>query len=124
VPDDALIKWCGEDPESRSLFAVRISGLSEPTEDSPSLVNSLFRLAPDKPAFIAALADRCMSSGSSEREVAHMQIGLRILNALPVDKEHDVREAMRRVIDSVTQRIDWWQRIMEDTGRERAETFE
>lgn len=59
VPDDALLQWCAEDSENRTLFAARICRLSEPTTKTPSLLNKLFDAAPDKPAFIAALANRC-----------------------------------------------------------------
>ena len=123
ISDTTLIDWCKGSLEGRVLFAVQICRLSEPTEGMPSLINTLFDLALDKVAFIKALSVRCMNNRFSESETSCMNLGLRILKALPVT-ESKVSESLRLAIDSVTQRIEWWRQVMEGSSRERAEAFE
>lgn len=124
VPDEVLLRWCKENPSGRISFTARICDLSEPVENASLLVNNIFDLAADKSAFIGAVAERFLSSTLSDREIPHMHIGLSILKSLPASDDTSSKEALRLAIKNLTQRIDWWQKMTDGTGRDRDESFE
>lgn len=124
VPDEALLQWCSEDPQERCLFAARIFNVAEPSA-APSILHELFRLAPDKAAFIEAVADRFVAGGgTSDHEIPFMELGMRLISDLPCHGQADTQLIPNQVIERLRHRISWWKGTMDEFGKERAEAFE
>ncbi|KWS04398.1 hypothetical protein AZ78_1947 [Lysobacter capsici AZ78] len=121
---DMLVDWCAEKPHERMAFCVQICPLDEPADGTISTAARLYSLAPNKPAFIEGIEERCMHGDSSQEEIPNLTAGIRLLERLPVPGDSPEEALNKQAIEGLRKRIDWWNKMLGHTGRERDEGFE